>query len=152
MGMFSKMKDASESAGGLYLQPGNYLVEIKAVKEQSSSVGSQVFYIVEMQILESDNDDLRPGMEPAWLVDMTMKYENLALGNVKNFLRAAYGTMALAEGEEPPTADDIGEDEAELSMTGILEGVKVYAKAFNIVTKAGNDFTKVTWAAYDEPE
>ena len=151
MGVFSKMKEARETQGGLYLAPGNYLVEVKDVKQQASSVGNQIFYIVEMIILESDNDDLRVGMEPAWLVDMTMKYQELALGNVKGFLRAAYGTMALAEGEEPPAADDIGEDEAELSLQGVLNGTKVYAKAFDITTKGGNNFTKVQWASYDEP-
>ena len=152
MSLFAKMKEAKENAGGLYLQPGNYLVEVSDIKQQASSVGHQVFYIVEMKILESDNDELRPGMEPAWLVDLTMKYENLALGNVKAFLRAAYGTLAIAEGEEVPDQEDIGMDEAEASCTGILNGTKVYAKAFNITTKSGNPFTKVSWAPYAEDE
>jgi len=152
MGSFSGLGKAKSTQGGLYLKPGNYLLQILAVKEQASQVGSRKFFIAEMKVIEATKTDptIEPngvGTEPSWLVELPGKYPDLALGNIKNFLMAAYGFQAEAEGEEAPDEDDIDEDAADAAVTedNPLMGVFVNAQAFQKKTKAGGDFTRINF-------
>ncbi len=156
MGSFSGLGKAKSTQGGLYVRPGNYLFQVLAVKEQASQVGSRKFFIAELKVIEAQKTDknIEPNgvdTEPAWLVELPGKYPELALGNIKNFLMAAYGYQAEAEGEDAPGEDDIDEDAADAAVTedNPLMGVFIRAEAFQKKTKAGGDFTRVN---FETPE
>lgn len=161
MGVFQNINKVKSTQGGNYVEPGNYLFEIQRCKEQDSQANSSVkFFVAELKVLEAQqtNDDVKPngvGTEPSWLVQLTgTKYPDLALGNVKAFLHAAYGALAAKEGEEPPEEDEIGEDAAELAISeeNPLAGVRITGKAFYKKTREGNNFTRVKWGIPDNVE
>lgn len=152
MGFFAdnnlNVGDASPTAGGLYFQPGQYKVRVDRVKMVKSQTNGRDFFTVETTVLESDNEKLPEGRKPSWLVELPGKFPETALGNVKNFLLAGYGYLAKQAGEPEPTIAAIGNDEAD-AATGeenILAGVVLDVNAFNKVTKAGSDFTRVVWS------
>lgn len=165
MGAFSGLGKAQSTKGGNYIQPGNYLFQIKRVKIQKGQVGGKHWFIAELLVLESEqtNDDHKPNpvnTEPSMVVevaidkdfqDMTPK-EQLGLGNIKAFLHASFSALAISEGEEPPGEDDIGEDAADMAVSedNPLAGVKVTAKAFHKTTQKGGVFTRVSWGLPDE--
>lgn len=153
MGMFAGMNSASSTQGGNYIRPGNYLYKINRVKVQESQVGSKSFFVAELEVLAADktDDDVKPngvGENVSMIVEVPGKYPELSFGNIKAFLKAAYGTIAEASGEDGPTDEDIDEEmtEAATSEDNPLAGVFVYAKAFNKLTKQGKDFTRVDWS------
>ena len=135
MGMFDGIEGASSSKGGVYLLPGNYLLAVQAAKIGSSRNKGD-FFVVEFEIVSSDNPERPVGSRVSW---MTMKNNDAFLGNVKGFAQAA-----LDMAEDDITAEDI---EAMIDDEQPLVGVQVKAQATNIVTRAGKDFTKVFWSS-----
>jgi hypothetical protein len=153
MGSFSGLGKAKSTQGGNYIKPGNYLLQIKAVKEQKSEFGNRKFFIAEVRVVESKKTDpeIEPNgvdTEPSWLVELPGKYPELALGNIKNFLLAAYGSQAEAEGEDAPGEDDIDEAAAEAAVDedNPLEGTYIAAQAFQKKTRGGGDFTRINFS------
>lgn len=165
MGAFSGLGKAQSTKGGNYVQPGNYLFQIKRVKMQKGQVGGKHWFIAELLVLESEqtSTDHKPNpvnTEPSMVVevapkkdfdDMTPK-EQLGLGNIKAFLHAAYSALALSEGEDPPDEDDIGEEAADMAVSedNPLVGVKLLGKAFHKSTQKGGVFTRINWSLPDE--
>jgi len=154
MGAFSGLKEARSTQGGLYLKPGNYTVQVQKVKMQKSQVGNREFFIAELKVVDSDNEEMKANSEPSWLVELPGKYPELALGNVKAFLHAAFSSMAEAEGEEAPDEEDIDEAMATLAVSedNPLAGVFMSAKAFQKETKSGGEFTRVKWGVPSDIE
>lgn len=148
MGVFSGLKEASATKGGLYLQPGNYTVQVQRCKMQDAWQGNRKWFIVELRVMETDNENAKVGSEPSWMVELPGKYPSLALGNIKAFLHAAYSALAEADDTEAPDEDDIDEDAADdaVGEDNPLAGVFLNAAAFNKKTKEGNDFTRVKWS------
>lgn len=150
MGIFSNIKEARGTEGGLYLEPGNYLVQINRCKMIETHAGAPMF-IAELLLLESDNEKLKVGSEPSYTVKFGGEYPKLALGNVADFMRACLASMADALGEERP--EDISEVEIDEptaeAITGeenLAAGVYLTCKAFNKKTKKDNkDFTRTKW-------
>ena len=162
MGIFSGMRDAKPSAGGTYVQPGKYLARVNAVKMVTSTdpkkKGAQ-FYCVELLILESKQTDenVAPNgvdSEPAWLCEYPGDYPELSRGNIKNFGVAAFGALAISQGEEPPDSEDIGDEEFDLSIdeSNPLAGVFVAINAFHKDTKKGGKFTRVDFSIPEDLE
>ena len=157
MGFFQESKldlrSADRSEGGLYFQPGNYKVEVNRVKMVKSATTGRDFFTVETTVLESDNDDLRPGMSPSWMVELPGKYPDTALGNVKDFLLAGYGYFAKRTGDPEPDKSAIGDEEADaaISEENVLSGAVLKVSAFNKLTKQNKDFTRVKWGIPEVP-
>lgn len=164
MGAFSGLRKAKSTKGGNYIQPGNYLFQIKRVKMQQGQVGGKLWFIAELLVLKSEQtvDDIRPNpinTEPSMVVevstkdfdDMTPK-EQLGLGNIKAFLYAAFSALAISEGAKPPEEDDIGEEAADMAVSedNPLAGVRLSGKAFHKDTQRGGVFTRVNWSVPDE--
>lgn len=157
MGVFSGMKEAKATAGGNYLKPGNYTLQVQKCKMQASQVGSRKFFIVETKVFASQKTDDKieangVDTEPSWLVELPGKYPDLALGNIKAFLHAAYSSMAESAGEDAPDEEDIDEDAADdaISEDNPLVGIFVTAKAFQKETQSGGVFTRVKWGVPDD--
>lgn len=131
---YGKIQEAKFSEGGTYLLPGVYRIEVIACKHIKTRQGREAF-VVELSILESNNPERPPGSTCSWMV---MLDQEPALGNIKNFISAAY-----------PCEDSQVSEQAVLLIVGEknpLKGHRARASAVNIKTKnRGTDFTKVKW-------
>jgi len=156
MSLFSGIKDASVSKSGQYFKPGHYKVKIKAVKmTKSQAAPSQMFFIIETEVLESDNPDISPGSERSQVIDMS---NVMALPNVKAFVAAASGveptSETVNEEVEKYWSDLMGEHisfdvlcDRLVSDSNPLEGLEMFLECINIVTKKEKkDFTKHMWS------
>lgn len=157
MGFWNKVTDeevnnASTSGGGLYLLPGNYIVQILRCKEFTTRAKDEAF-IAELLVIESDNEKMPAGSKPSFFVKQLPEYPDLALGNVADFIRAGLQSLATQHGEDCPDIDDIELTvETGESVTGsdnLLAGVYLAAYAFNKKTKKDNDFTRIEWSVPD---
>jgi hypothetical protein len=151
MGLFSKIKEAKSTQGGEYIRPGNYLFQVQRVKVQESQVGSRTFFLAELRTIESEavDDDTKPNAvntDCTYIVELTGDYPDMALGNVKAFLKEAYSSLVAPE--EGPADEDIDEEMADdaIGEENPLAGVFLSCKAFNKPTRKGNDFTRVKWS------
>jgi hypothetical protein len=138
--MFDGIEGARVSEGGVYFKPGAFkarLLSAKALKDRKG-VGT---FVVECELLESsDHANLPPGTMCSWVVKLD---KEPALGNIKAFAAAATGVQP-----KEVTAKAI---ELIVSEGNPLRDTVMKVSASNIKTKAGGDFTKVTWQADEEP-
>ena len=139
MGLFTEISKAKSSSGGVYFEPGTYLLECKACKTGQTREGSKPFFVAEFIILESSRSDRPVGTTMSFMV-MLDKYLETALGNVKGCAAALF---------DIPEADV---DEAGVEMLVSAEnpaaGNKVRASASTITTRQGKPFTKVIFSPY----
>lgn len=134
MGRFSGVKDASWNPGGVYFEPGIFLVRVDAVKCIESRKKEEMT-IVETTILESDNPKLKRGSSCAWI---NMASWDTYLGNLKHFASIAGETEM----------DDVDEAGLELMVSeeNPYGGIILCVKAMNVKKKNGEDFTKCVWS------
>lgn len=139
MGLFSAVSTANPNSGGVYFLPGNYLVEIMAIKAICSRKNENM-YVIEAHIIESDNSERRPGTQASQVI--SMKHES-APGNIRGFLAAAMNT----------DYKEIGEDEAEASFSDVqpLKGTRMQLICVNVKTREGRDYTKHAWSFVAAP-
>ena len=135
MGLFDGIEKVEVAQRSEYLQPGSYVLEIQAIKEWSSRKGED-YFLSEFKIIESSNPQLPAGAPVTW---MTMKRFDSFLKGVKAFIASAAKC----------TVDEVTESicAAAISSDQPLAGARVSAFAKNVTTKAGGDFTKVTFQA-----
>lgn len=89
MGMFSKINAAAApSGGGYYLEPGEYELEVSAVKKATNK-GEAL--IVEFLVLESNNEARPAGSRPAWVQCFYGRSAVVAPQHAKMFMVAASG-------------------------------------------------------------
>ncbi len=145
------INDASSTKGGLYFEPGNYLVQVQCCKMIVTRNKDNMF-VAECIIIKSDSDNksLQPGAEPAYAVNMDGRFPDLSMGNVADFMRAGLASMAEQVGEEHEEVDKIEiDDDTANSITdeeeNLLSGVFLEVKAWNKPTREGNDFTRVNF-------
>lgn len=87
MGIYSTIKAAKATKTGQYYEKGEYRCKILAVKEVVSTQKlGQVYFVVETECLESNNDKVKVGAEYSQVIDMT---NIMAMPNIKVFLAAA---------------------------------------------------------------
>lgn len=154
MSVFKGMGKVRSTQGGNYIRPGNYLFKVNRVKAiESQAPGKDSFFVAELKVIESEavEDDIkpnRPGSDASWLVELPGEYPDLALGNIKAFLLAAYGSLAAAAGEEGPESDDDIDDgaaEEAVSEENPLAGVYVEGRAYHKKTNKNGVFTRINW-------
>lgn len=135
MDLYNRILNAQSTKGGNYVVPGNYIVELGKVFFKNDRKGVPCF-IVEMNIVDSDNDERKAGTPMTWLVKCD---KDAAEGNIKAFFESVLDPgeklspefMKDATGEENP-----------------LMGLKMKLFAFNKDTKAGKPFTRVEWSLF----
>ena len=136
MGSFSGIEQTKTFKNAPYLAPGQYELAIASMLlVESSKKKGQEFFVVEFNVVTSNNPNAAPGSLVAWLVDMG--HGDTALSNC-----TAFASAVLDCDEE-----DVNE-EAMNRLVGPDQpatGIHVKANAFTIKTKAGSDFTKVRW-------
>jgi hypothetical protein len=140
MGLFAGIKDAQISQGGVYLKPGVYKARIEQClsKNTRANVGC---FIVELDILESNNPELPPGTRCSWVVTLD---KEPALGNIKHF-------VAVATETDEEEIDEAGV-ELIVSADNPLKDTIVTISAVNITTKKGTPFTKVTYTGVEQAQ
>ena len=137
-GRFSGISQAQTSKSGRYLKPGNYELEIHEVTcFESQAQAGRNYFCVEVDVITTTSEEYRPGDRLTWLVDMG---KPSALSNCKKF------ALAL---DAKSTDADITEElmEALVSSDQPARGVRIGASAHIVKTRAGNDFTEVTWSS-----
>lgn len=141
MGLYSKLArrvaEAETSEGGVYWEPGKYLVEIDIVKIHEGRNGD--FFIVEAYNLESSNSDRPVGDRCSWVLNVN---SDPAPGNIRGFLAAVLGV----------NVKEIGEDEFEDSVAddNPLNRELVRLEVAIVPTKRGGEFSKHRWIAVDD--
>ena len=89
MGKFSNIGKVSVSKSGQYFTAGNYQVRIKAVKiVPSQAGGNKEYFVIETEVLDSDNPQIKPGSERSHVIDMT---NVMSMPNIKAFVAAVSG-------------------------------------------------------------
>lgn len=145
MGLLSDIKGKRSSDGGVYFEPGSYLVEINRVKTGQTRKKKD-YFAVECKILESSCKERPVGSDCTWM--LLFEWDS-TLGNVADFLRAAFFAKAEQDGEdidaEDPSEIDVDEDDAEeaIGEDQPLAGVQLRVVATNKKTNSGGDFTIV---------
>jgi hypothetical protein len=140
MGLFSKIKDAKSSQGGVYFLPGKYALECRANKTGTTREGRS-FFVAEFTILESTNPERPVGTSVSFMIMLDKNLET-GLGNIKGYISALFD---LPEAE----VDEAGVEQL-VAADNPGAGVKVRAIASNIKTRANKDFTKVIWEPYEK--
>jgi hypothetical protein len=140
MGLFGKIKDAKSTGGGIYFEPGTYALECRKNAVITTREGRPAF-VAEFTILESTNDKRPVGTSVSYMV-MLDKYQETALGNVKQYVAALF--------DLPEEGVDEAGVEALIAGSNPGSGVKVRATASLTKTKKGADFTKVQFFPYEK--
>lgn len=138
MGRFSGVDKASWNPGGVYFEPGQFLVRIDAVKCIESRKKEEMT-IVETTILESDCAKLKRGTSCAWI---NMASWDTYLGNLKHFASVA-GECEMDEVDEAALEMMVSEDNP-------YGGTLLCVKAFTVPKKNGDPFTKCVFS-WPEP-
>jgi hypothetical protein len=137
MGKFSGVSGARVGGGGVYFLAGQYKVKVKKVFLMASRKREDLF-IVETEILESDNEKRKVGMSCSWVVKMS---QDAALGNIKGFVAACMG-----EDAEDENIDWESECECAVDDENPLAGTEVDLECVDITTRDGNPFTLHKWS------
>lgn len=135
MGLFSNIGAAKTSAGGVYVLPGAYKLQVLKIASGKTRNGKP-FFVAEFKILESNNDERKPGTTMSWMVMLDQNQET-GLGNIKGFITALFGI--------PDEEVDEAGVETLCSPENPGRDRVILASASNIKTRAGKDFTKVAW-------
>jgi hypothetical protein len=163
MGIYEKIKETQVSKGGNYFKPGNYRVKIKACKLVNSQAGpAKTFFVIECDVLQSDNPDIQIGRERSQVINMA---NVMGLPNVKQFVAAVSGIeptsetvneeveaywkkelkrRGLTDGEDVPFADicELVSDE----KINLFQDIEMKLECTTILTKdKGGEFTKHNW-------
>lgn len=169
MGIFDGVEDAKFSGGGSYFSRGTYLVRIDATKVIESAMGKGTFVAIEGTVVETlapiyeETDNLygrphpascTPGFMGSQLIKMS---QPSAMGNVRNAMEAIARSTPypLEDGTDGVLWYSEGFDltqfcERAVSGDGTkFAGTVVKLRCEVIQTRAGNPFTKHTWAPVD---
>jgi len=164
MSLFGKIRDVDVGKSGQYFKPGIYKVRVKSVKVKDSQVGpAEKYFIVETEVLESNNPDIAVGAEKSQVIKMS---NVMALPNVKAFVAAASGVDPNSEtineeveaywkkkleeqGVIQPTETVSFDQVCDLIVSNLnpLGGLELKLECATIETKGeGKEFTKHFWS------
>ena len=154
MGMFDGMENAQIGRGGYYYKDGNYIADVvKCYSQDTRKIGNM--FIVESQIVWSNNPERKVGQVPSWCVVMDW---DTALGHVKGFIAACNGAdPSDDEAVKACFTDAQGRDisvlaaEYAVSPDNPLAGTRLELEVYSSPSKkTGKDFSAHKWKPYDE--
>ena len=134
---FSGLSGATTSSARRYFTDGKYKAKILEFVDGTTRDGKD-FVAAKFEIIESNNEDFKPGDEVSWFNYIPGK-DGIGLGNLKGFLMAALGCKE-DEIEDNDAVEAVSEEQP-------LVDAVVNAMAVTIQTKAGADFTAVNFSA-----
>tara|TARA_R110000824_G_scaffold393652_1_gene592934 strand:- start:10546 stop:10968 length:423 start_codon:yes stop_codon:yes gene_type:complete len=110
MGIFAGIEEVEVHEKTPYVEAGNYIGEVVKVKSGTKAETGQPYFVVEFEIIESDNPQFRVGEKMAWM-KMVNKYKKYFLQDTKGFVATAMEcsptevteeVMEYVSGEEQP--------------------------------------------------
>jgi len=146
MGMFSGMKEAPVYGAGRYITPGKWsleIAELKAIESQRSGKGP--FFCAEFVVLDSSIDGYQAGDRVSWMANA--QHDSFS-SNVKAFGLVVYDALGI---DGDPDSFDEEAAEALVSADQPAKGARLTCEAWNVITRSGGDFTKVSWGTYHSP-
>lgn len=118
--------------GNKIMVAGTHKIRVNKCRVHESEVGTQVYFIVEYTVLESTNENVKPGSEYSVSTDMTKRFGKKKVGiiDVAAFLSAVGG-------EDPENADPKGREDLETAVADDqpLRGMEVMLKTVPKVTQ-----------------
>jgi len=162
MSIYENIKEVKVTKSGQYFKPGNYKVRIKACKLVKSAAGAnKMFFIVECDVLASDNPGISVGSEHSQVIPLDWK---TAMSNIKSLVAAVSGVNAtsetvneevekywkaelqrrgLTDGEDVPFEEicDLVTDE----QVNLFKDIEMGLECVNTKTTKDDDFTKHNW-------
>lgn len=154
MGIFRGLGKAEVSGTGQWFKEGNYLVKITGVKLVTGKRDNKDNFIIETEVLASDNDEIKVGAKRSQVIKMDGV---MAFPNIKKFLAAVVGVDATVndanEKIETAFAELVGrklsiEDIAEyvVSDENPLSDIELELECVNILTREKKQpFTQHNW-------
>lgn len=138
MSLFSGIESSQTYGAGDYITPGTHELEVHEVSTfESSQNAGRHYFCVEADVIGSTSEAHAPGTRVTWLVNMQ---QPSALSNCLGF--------GLALDADAKSSDITSEFMDKLCADAQpARGIRVRALAHNVKTRAGGDFTKVTWEA-----
>lgn len=147
MGHFDGVNNATEFESGSYFPWANskYKCEISRVLVKPARKGFNVF-IVEMNVLESNNPEVTPGTSRSWLQKLNIDGADSSL---KAFAYAALG-IDKDDKEAKAKADAAQALEAACDK-GAFNGITVYVETHAVITRERKtQFTRHTFSPCEE--
>lgn len=149
MGRFSNLAHIKTNQGGLYFLPGNYVVDLEAVKFMRSRKGVEMF-IIETCVVESDVAERGPGSRPSQVIAIKEEILATCMGNIKHFAATVLGIEGDPDAYVPDdgtSVEDFWDEALEyiISAYNPLKGMRLRLNCTNIKTREGRDFTKHLW-------
>lgn len=146
MGLFSGIEKAEISEKGRYL-PSGFVGKLKVRRTLAKdSVKSGLAFIVEFEVVESNNDEFSPGSSATWYQKMTDK--TVAFPAIKAFVAAASGVHPgdrEAMNEINDEMENILNEATTNETSNALVGQEVAVETIATKTKKGFDFTRHNW-------
>lgn len=122
-----------------YLLPGQYHLRIDKCSSFESREG-KLFWLVELEILSSDNPERPAGLQVSWMTNLR---KDMGPINVKRFLAAA---MSI-DPDSDAANTEITSDVARLAVSDDqpLHNLEIFAQCSAVTTREGGDFLDVKW-------
>lgn len=156
MGLFGAVDGANVLQGGVYFDPGLYKVKICDTKTHRSQKDGKDYFIVECEVLESDNEKLPPGSHASQCIPTA---HIMGPVNIKAFVAAASDVHPTDEEIDTKVIEiwnAMLPDNAPWSWEQICEyavggnnpfgDVELDLECRIVKTKANKDFTKHFWS------
>lgn len=90
MGRFQGLSGIKTNQGGLYFEPGDYLVELEETKFINNRKKIDCF-IISGKVIESTNPARAPGCKPSQVITIREDILETCMGNVKQYAGAVLG-------------------------------------------------------------
>ena len=136
MSIFARIGNTAAARGkGIFLTAGTYTVAIVSCRHVKSKVGTDEFFVADLDVQESSNAGVQPGSPATWMCKLTGRYPDMALADVKAFIVAAT-SAAESDVDESVVMEAIEGDGTELA------GSTLRIRVEDIKTKAGASFSK----------
>jgi hypothetical protein len=131
---FSAISTARPNGGGNYILTGQHILQIRECKRIDSPHKGTTNFVATMEVIESDNDQMKTGSERSAV--FTLKHAP-QVSNLRSFLAAAMDK----------DFDDVDESDAHKAVAKDqpLAGVTLFCEAFPFRTQKGVDITKYAW-------
>ncbi len=146
--MFDDIGSAAATFAANYESPGRYYEFINAVKEIETRKGEAALVLEKKVIIVLDDDDGKGHRAGEEVSHMMMQKHDSFLGNVKAML---IGIMGLEDPDEIPDAEWMETCQEMVGEEQPLAGRFVECVNVNRVTKAGGDFTAISYVQQLSP-
>lgn len=104
MGRFANLANVRTNMGGVNFVAGNYNVKIRKIEYKDTRKGPT--FIVETEVIESDNQTRGPGSKPSWVVSRHQEFPEYQLADMKHLAGVLFQISDPDAYMEPITEED----------------------------------------------